>query len=231
MSLTVVRYRRRYIPFALLAMAVFRLPLMLQKSCSFWKLMGSGRNGTFDIHPDWQQWALLSVWNDYQSYEKFNRLSFISSWWSFFKCERWDLLCVPLQSHGKWDKKEPFGTARSDNHMGMVGVLTRATIRLNRLKAFWSHVGDVAQLMSRSKGYITSVGIGEAPFFKQATFSIWENIEDVKAFAYKSREHAEVIKKTRNEKWYSEELFARFKIISSTGSVNGVNPLKIKLIK
>jgi hypothetical protein len=37
-----------------------------------------------------------------------------------------------------------------------------------------------------------------------------------------------VIKKTRNEDWYSEELFARFKIISGTGTLNGIDPLSSK---
>jgi hypothetical protein len=36
-----------------------------------------------------------------------------------------------------------------------------------------------------------------------------------------------VIKKTRKEDWYSEELFARFKIISGSGTLNGVDPLSV----
>jgi hypothetical protein len=47
----------------------------------------------------------------------------------------------------------------------------------------------------------------------------------MKAFAYGSKEHADVIRKTRKEDWYSEELFARFKIISSSGKLNGIDPL------
>jgi heme-degrading monooxygenase HmoA len=82
--------------------------------------------------------------------------------------------------------------------------------------------------MSRAPGFITSFGIGEAPFFRQATFSVWASAADIKNFAYRSPEHAEVIKKTREENWYSEELFARFKIVSSEGALNGLNPLAEK---
>jgi heme-degrading monooxygenase HmoA len=79
--------------------------------------------------------------------------------------------------------------------------------------------------MVKAPGYITSFGIGEAPVYRQATFSVWQSLDDVKNFAYKSREHAEVIKLTRSENWYSEELFARFKILESFGALHEKDPL------
>ncbi|SDS94386.1 spheroidene monooxygenase [Mucilaginibacter mallensis] len=225
-SLTIVRYRKAYIPVALFAMAIHRLPMLLQKGCTFWKLLGSGRNGTFDLQPDWQQWGLLAVWNSREDFDRFNERSFIKYWWNLFTSEQWTILCEPLQSHGKWDDKEPFGNADRKDHIGLVAVLTRATIRISRLKNFWANVDNVTKLMKDAPGFITSFGIGEAPVYRQATFSVWQSIEDVKAFAYASKEHAEVIKKTRTEKWYSEELFARFKPIASFGAINGKDPLE-----
>ncbi|RCH55927.1 DUF3291 domain-containing protein [Mucilaginibacter hurinus] len=225
-SLTIVRYKKAYIPFALLAMAIHRLPLMLRKGCTFWKLLGTGRNGTFDLTPDWQQWGLLAVWNSRDHFDNFNNTSFITRWWSLFETERWTLLCTPLQSHGKWDGREPFGKPADNTYSGPIAVLTRATIRLSKLKRFWSHVDNVARLMTTARGFIASIGIGEAPAYRQATFSIWETEEKMKAFSYGSPEHAEVIRKTRRENWYSEELFARFKPIASYGTLNGDNPLK-----
>lgn len=224
-SLTIIRYRKALIPFALLAMAVHRLPMLLQKGCSFWKLLGSGRNGTFDLHPDWQQWGLLAVWDDQAAFDKFNEGSFIVEWWKLLAYERWTVLCEPLQSHGKWDGKEPFGKSNVNSYIGPVVVLTRATIRWRKLKSFWSNVDGVAGIMADAQGYIASFGIGEAPVYRQATFSVWQSIEDVKAFAYTASEHAEVIRKTRDEDWYSEELFARFRPITSFGTIKGANPL------
>lgn len=214
---------------AFLSMALHRLPLMLTKGCTFYKLMGSGRNGTFDLTPDLQQWALLAVWKTQDDYDKFKEGSFVSRWWERYGQEQWTVLLEPITSHGSWDGEQPFGNTFGKNqHEGPVAVLTRATIRLNKLKGFWSNVDKVAKLMSRAPGFITSFGIGEAPFFRQATFSVWSSVEDIKNFAYKSPEHAEVIRKTREQNWYSEELFARFKIIESEGSVNGSNPLQEK---
>src|SRR6202012_5018114 len=162
-SLTIVRYRRAMIPFALLAMAIHRLPLWLQKSCTFWKLLGSGKNlknGAFDPSPDWQQWGLLAVWNDRETFDKFDKNSFIAGWWKLFACERWTVLLEPLQSHGKWDGKEPFESMPVNNLTGPVAVLTRATIRLNKIKAFMDNVDSVANIMTGAPGYIASFWIG-----------------------------------------------------------------------
>ena len=225
MSLTIVRYRKALIPFAVFAMAVHRLPMALQKGCTFWKLLGSGRNGTFDLQPDWQQWGLLAVWNDRRAFDEFYKNSIVPRWWRTLAHESWTILCEPLQGHGKWDGQEPFGKPNITDYTGPVAVLTRATIRLSKLKGFWSNVDSVASIMADAPGFITSIGIGEAPVYRQATFSVWKSIDAVKAFAYASREHAEVIKKTRNDHWYREELFARFKPLASFGTINDRNPL------
>lgn len=189
--------------------------------------MGCGKNGTFDIHPDYQQWAFMAVWDNENDFKKFQEKSFVSKWWKVFSEEQWTMLCVPYESHGKWDSKEPFGKPSPDrNYAGPIAVLTRATIRLSKLKGFWKNVPLVASSMNHAQGFITSVGIGEMPFVRQATFSVWESLDDVKKFAYRQREHAEVIKKTHAEGWYSEELFARFVPLKTFGSIKGVNPYR-----
>src|SRR6202000_72758 len=70
-SLTMVRYRKLLVPFALLAMAIHRLPMQLQKGCTFWQLVGSGKNGTFSLSPDWQQWGCLAVWDTREDFNRF----------------------------------------------------------------------------------------------------------------------------------------------------------------
>jgi len=216
-SLSILKYPKKNIPFAFLAMAIHRMPLLLNKKCSFWKLMGSGKNGTFDIHPDYQQWALLAVWDTLADFETFNKYSFIAKWWNRFTINKRTIICEPIEAHGKWNNKQPFGHPKIKDHEGAVAILTRATIRPSRLKNFWKNVPKVAAIMSSTEGFVTSVGIGEVPLFRQATFSIWRSLDDVKKFAYKDQEHAEIIKLTRQENWYSEELFARFRIIKNDG--------------
>jgi len=237
-TLTILRYRKRFIPFALLSMALFRLPLWLNKKISFYKLLGCGKNGTFDKHPDWQQWGVLAVGSSElvvgskesaagDSKSLYKRLygSFIGNWISLFGCEAWTIFLEPIEGHGTWDGKKPFGELPfQTEYDGKIAVLTRATIRLSRLKNFWANVNSVASQMANAEGFISSLGIGEMPRIKQATFSIWENKTTMKAFAYQMREHQEVIRKTREEKWYSEDMFVRFRIIKTVGSIRGIDP-------
>ena len=237
-TLTILRYRKRFIPFALLAMAFFRLPLWLNKKISFYKLMGCGKNGTFDKKPDWQQWGILTVIKPGMALPKLESNGIllqlygpvIAKWIKLFNCETWTIILEPIEGHGQWDGKKVFGELPlKTEYEGPIAILTRATIRLSRLKNFWKHVDAVASQMAGAKGFICSLGIGEMPWIKQATFSIWQSKADMKDFAYQLKDHAEVIRLTRQEKWYSEDMFVRFTIIGSAGTIKGINPLKGKL--
>jgi heme-degrading monooxygenase HmoA len=227
-TLTVVRYPRWLGWAGFLSMAFFRFPLWFNRKFSFWKLMGSGRNGTFDKTPDWRQWAMLLV--NSEDSTTTNIPYFFTAWWKFFSCEIWTLGLEPIEGHGTWDEKKCFGELpKQTEYEGLIAVLTRATIRLNKLNRFWQHVDSVAHRMNGAEGFITSLGIGEIPWIKQATFSIWDSKAHMKQFAYQLKEHAEVIQKTRQENWYSEELFVRFKILRSYGTLHAKNPLQGKL--
>ncbi len=118
---------------------------------------------------------------------------------------------------------------KSSEYEGQIAILTRATIRLSKLKQFWKNVDGVATKMAKADGLVTSYGIGEMPLIKQATFSIWQSKDAMRSFAYQTNEHQEVIQRTRRNDWYSEDMFVRFKITGCVGSLNGINPLKGKI--
>jgi hypothetical protein len=212
-TLIIVRYKKFYAFLGFLSMAFFRLPLYLNKKISFFKLMGTGKNGTFDKIPDLFQWSILLVYKDVLTLE--DQLGvFVSKWLNLFCYKQTYYVLEPIESHGFWDGKKVFGDLpNQSDYSGKIAVLTRATIKLSKLKHFWKNVASVATQMTTAKGFITSYGVGEIPWIKQATFSIWESKEDMMAFAYKMPQHKEVIKKTVKQKWYKEDMFTRFKIL------------------
>jgi hypothetical protein len=241
--LTIVRYPKWFAWAGLLSMAVLRLPLWFNTHICFWKLMGTGKNGSFDKIPDLSQWALICAFKSLD--DPFIRSqqegdvhpkiltqlygNLIFNWWKFWGCEIWTIVLNPIEGHGLWDGKEVFGSlAKNTDYEGEIAVLTRATIRLKKMKSFWSNVAPVSTKMKNLEGFKGSFGIGEIPWKKQATFSMWESKSAMRNFAYKMQEHASVIQKTKKEDWYSEEMFVRFIPIASYGTLHGIDPLKRK---
>jgi hypothetical protein len=132
-----------------------------------------------------------------------------------------ELVLSPVNSHGKWSGKNPFKTPENpkssfeDSNLKAV-VITRATLRWNRLLSFWKAVPAASRAINNAQGVSYFKGIGELPFIQQATVSIWESFEAVNTFAYKGKEHATIVKETKQKKWYKEDLFSRFFLISDT---------------
>ena len=174
--------------------------------------MGTGKNGTFDKVPDLSQWSILVTYEgDLTLKDQFG--SFILKWFDLFCKNQTIYLLKPIEGHGLWDKKKVFGNLpATTDYEGEIAVLTRATIRLNKLRYFWKNVAPIASQMETAEGFITSYGVGEVPWVKQATFSVWESKAMMKKFAYRMPKHKAVIQKTRKQNWYSEDMFTRFTI-------------------
>src|SRR5436305_1774976 len=156
-TLIIARYPKYLGVFGFFSMMIFRLPLMFNNKIKFWKLMGSGKNGTFDIKPDFNQWALLYTTVQHSAYIP----PFIKNYFEFFKCDVKQIIMQPVEGHGLWDGKKVFGElSNQNNYNGIIAILTRATIRINRLKNFWKNVDAVAEKMKTAPGLIFSYGIG-----------------------------------------------------------------------
>ncbi len=194
----------------------------------FCKLVGSGKGIGFSLIPDWSRYGILAVWKSEEDAERFYTESTLIATYRKHAEESFTLKMVPFQSHGKWSGENPFSGTIGKPDAGPVAVLTRAKIRWSKLRQFWKHVPAASKSLEEAPGLICSFGIGEAPFVLQATISVWESLESVKEFAYSQRTHREVVKKTRDEDWYAEDLFARFIPIEVEGTTNGINPLKDK---
>lgn len=193
----------------------------------FYKLMGSGRSIGFSPLPDWQVYSLLAVWENEAAAEQFFGEAEIYQRYQAHSAEQWTIFLKTKKASGLWSGGNPFSPAHdTDEGNPLIAVITRATIRWSRMFDFWRYVPTSQRPIQQGcEGLIFTKGIGEAPLVQMATFSIWESMEAVKNFAYRSREHQVAIQKTRELNWYSEEMFARFQPYRSMGTWEGREPL------
>lgn len=212
-TLTVFHFKGRQKVWAFMQMGLARPLLWKVPGLRFSKLLGSGRGKVFSLRPDWSRYAFLGVWESEETARTFLTNSGFMRRYQAHSVRQATAMLRTISTHGKWDGQEPFLPVTAAYSSGQIAVLTRATIRLSRLAAFWRQAGRVNSLFDKASGLISSIGIGEAPFVRQATFSVWENLEQVKQFAYGENEHRQTIRRVREEGWYSEELFARFAVV------------------
>ncbi|GEO06812.1 hypothetical protein AAE02nite_44760 [Adhaeribacter aerolatus] len=205
------------------------MPPRLQQTpgLQFFKLLGSGKGRVFSLTPDFYLYGLMAVWETEAQADIFFSHSDIIREYQEHCQESWTVKLLPLKAHGKWDGKSPFIPAPEYNQInGPLAVLTRASINLRALPAFWKYGKETSKALEQAPGLVAAVGLGELPFVRQATFSIWENEQQMVQYAYQNAHHQQVIRKTRQDNWYAEELFARFRVISATGTWKGRNPLE-----
>tara|TARA_B100000780_G_scaffold145258_1_gene101506 strand:- start:2659 stop:3327 length:669 start_codon:yes stop_codon:yes gene_type:complete len=187
---------------------------------NFFKLLGTGAGAGFSLYPDFGTYSILCVWKDRLSADNFINESDHSILISKKAFSRDDYFLNPIHSHGKWDGFNPFKGKKIDQDKSKkIAIITRATLNYRRLFEFWKSVPKASKAIKNASGVIWFKGIGELPFIQQATFSIWKNVESVTDFAYKNKNHAEIVKKTRQRNWYKEDLFARFEIVDKKTKV------------
>lgn len=203
------------IPVAILNMATNKLLLKLVPGIKFIKLLGTGKGESFTPKDaDQLRWGILVTINESNLNDLEN--SFVVKIWRKISSNQYKVILKPIASHGLWSKQDPFIVEKFD-WSGKVAAVTRARIVWRKNLQFWKAVPPVTESLHQSEGLINAIGIGEAPIGLQGTFSIWESAAALRDFAYKGRAHVAAIAATESNKWYSEELFARFAVIEEQG--------------
>lgn len=208
----------RHVPWALMRMALDRISLWRMDGVSFWKLLGAGKGETFtprDADP--LRWGLLVVIENVSTLES----SPLISRWRRKAIAEFSADLQPISVQGQWSRRSPFShvTFADKGWSGPVAAITRARIKWRKNLIFWRSVPPVTTSLHNSEGLLAAIGIGEAPIGLQGTLSIWNSAEAVRNFAYRGEAHKAAIAATHREKWYAEEMFARFAVTRSSGDL------------
>ncbi|WP_229073878.1 monooxygenase [Actinoplanes sp. DH11] len=173
----------------------------------FAKFLGTGTGRTFGPgDTDLTRWAAVSVSDRPVRFPA----------WDGIAVARAHVDLEPLVSRGRWSGTEPFRpTGRKAG--GPILAITRARLRPARAVRFWTAVPPVVSELAAAPGLLARFGIGEAPIGWQGTVSVWRSATDLTAFAYRQPQHRAVIARTPADRWYAEELFARFAVLDVSG--------------
>ena len=224
-TLDVWRVPARRVPRALTRVAFDGWALRRTRGLRFAKLLGTNDGSTFAPRDaELRRWALLASWERREDARAFAG-SAVDRGWNRLADERWRVELRPLSAHGRWSRRAPFGAPNPARWDGPVAAITRARLRPSRAATFWRAIPDVAADLPGCDGLLTAFGIGEAPIGWQGTFSAWRDSAALRAFAYDGTAHRQAIRRTTEVGWYAEELFARFGVLGSDGTLDGRDPL------
>ena len=219
------RVRRSRVPGVLRSAATDRRRVRSFDGVLFAKLLGTSRG--FSVRDaDMTRWMLLMSWASGDAARRFGDSAVLERWHRR-SSETWQARLRPLASRGSWSRRTPFATHASTQWDGPVAAITHARIAPRRAVRFWRAVPAVAADVRDRPGLRFAFGIGEAPLGVQGTFSVWRDAAALREFAYDGVAHQNAIRQTGALRWYSEQIFARFGVLSATGSLDGRDPLDV----
>lgn len=205
-------------------MGAARFGLSRLPGLGFWKLCGSGTGEGFTPKPNWGVWAILTVWPDLATARTSLATASVFRNWRRRAAEDWTIHLSPASVRGQWSGRTPFG-ADDPALPGPVAAMTRATVKPSRALRFWNRVPDISAVIGQDPNVIFKIGIGEVPLIHQVTFSVWPDTATMANFARGDGPHGRAIRAVRDEGWFNEELYARFRILGTTGTWGGADPL------
>jgi len=174
----------------------------------FSKVLGSGYEGGFDLRPSASRQGVFAVFESFQAAQNFIADSELVN---AYQSRSDEFCCVTLKTwscRGSWDGVS-LQVATQPPAQGPVAALTRASIHLSKAHAFWRHAPASQSALEGVDGCQLAVGLGEAPLFRQATFSIWDGVKEMNAYA-QTGSHLQAIQAAHQHGYFSESMFARF---------------------
>jgi hypothetical protein len=185
----------------------------------FVKVLGSGRAGGFGTTPSATIQGLFCVFDDAASAD-----AFVSPTGPFqaWRARARECFTVKLRAYsvrGSWSGMRP-AIGATPPIDGPIAALTRASIRPSRARRFWRMEPQAELELEASHGCLLATGVGEAPLLRQATFTLWDSVASMDAYA-RTGAHLAAIRASAQGAFFSESMFVRFVPEGAQGSWRG----------
>ena len=187
----------------------------------FAKVMGSGFEGGFGLRPSASRQGVFAVFGSEADADHFIDHSAVvaayrarSSEFCVAKLRAWSC-------RGSWNGTS-LAVSGPPPGDGPVAALTRASIKLPKAWSFWRMAPAAQDSLAVAPGCRLAAGLGEAPFLRQATFSVWDHVQAMDAYA-RSGAHLDAIRASQRQGHFSESMFVRFTPLLLRGTWLGVH--------
>ena len=184
----------------------------------FSKVMGSGFEGGFGLRPSSSRQALFCLFADEAAADRFLASGVARS----YAVRSREFCTAKLRAYsckGTWAGRTIEVTA-SAPPTGPIATLTRASIKPLSARRFWRMQPASEVSLNQASGCLLATGVGEAPFFRQATFSLWTGVDAMNAYA-RTGAHLAAIQAAHAGGFFSESMFVRFVPLGLAGSWRG----------
>lgn len=182
----------------------------------FCKLLGSGVNGGFSTTPSLSKQGFFCVFDTADHAARFQDSSAILKAYQDHAHEFFIASVQAYSSRGSWSGFEMSCSDPNPPSSGPIASLTRASIRPSKAIQFWKKAKPAEEAIDHALGKILTAGVGEAPYFRQATFTIWDNAQSLEQYAQQGA-HLAAIKAAYGQSYFSESMFTRFRVLRAQG--------------
>ncbi|MFM7534039.1 MAG: spheroidene monooxygenase [Rubrivivax sp.] len=219
--LLMFRLRPRAVPWALWRLARGAPGLGQAPGLRFARVLGSGQQGGFGLKPGLDCQGVFAFFDTEQQARDFVDRSPSAQAYRARALEHFSVVLQATSARGSWAGHRLAAHAPAPPQ-GPVAALTRAAIRPSRAWSFWRHSPATEAELAAAPGCLLAVGLGEAPFLRQATFSLWESVAAMDGYA-RHGSHQRAIQASWQRGFFSEWMFARFRPLSLHGAWHGVS--------
>jgi hypothetical protein len=192
-------------------------PLRAEPGLCFAKVLGSGHEGGFGLQPSASHQGVFAVFDGQAAAEAFLDRSPLVDAYRRHSRELCTLMLRAWSSRGTWSGHTLNATVPRPGTAdpgappadAPVAALTRASIRPSRAARFWAMAPPAQASLAQAQGCRLAAGLGEAPLLRQATFSLWDSVAAMDAYA-RTGAHLAAIRASAEGGFFSESMFVRF---------------------